>query len=108
MSQHFFNTTYQEKPVIVLIGYDRPMQGFFMVIDYSSGDEEEGYIYSNLFEEETHPNDLGNYQVKLEELGIRITDEMFKELEFDQINRIGNKTVRHSIVDGYYRRQING
>ncbi len=32
MSQHSFNTTLQGRPVIVVVGYGRPLRGFFCLV----------------------------------------------------------------------------
>jgi hypothetical protein len=104
MSRHFFETTYKGKPISILMGYDRPMNGFYMVIDYTH-EADDGYIYSNLSNTDAYPKGLETYRKKLNELGIQVPDEIFKELESDQRRKIGNKTVRHSVVNGQYQRK---
>jgi hypothetical protein len=65
MSQHFYMTdaeVYDEdvsqhlSPVKVLLGYDRPCGGFFMVIEDLSEDGD--IVYSNLFEPDPYPKTL--------------------------------------------------
>jgi len=33
MSQHSFTTTLQGRPVVVVVGYDRPLRGFFCFVE---------------------------------------------------------------------------
>lgn len=106
MSRHYFKTEYQGKAITVLMGYDRPLGGFFMVIE-DSGQEEDEYIYSNLNEEITHPKSLEQYRAKLEQLGIFVPAEMLMEIEADGAALMGNKDVYHSIVNGTHRRVVS-
>lgn len=111
MSRHYFQTTYAEKPVEVLMGFDRPLNGFFMVIDYldePEDDEDDGYIYSNMWEEKPHPDSLTPYLEKLAELNISIPAEMIQEIENDGEIKMGNKDVRHAMVNGTYARTLIG
>lgn len=56
MSQHILNTIMgaTAAPVTVMMGWDRPLQGFFCVVEgiEDGEDEDDGYIYSNLLDEE--------------------------------------------------------
>jgi hypothetical protein len=45
MSQHYFDTSLGDEPITVMLGWDRPLQGYFMLIESTQRD---GYIYSNL------------------------------------------------------------
>ena len=105
MSRHYYKTQYQEKPIIVMMGYDRPFNGFFMVIEQAHQEDDE-YIFSNLFDNNPYPNSLNSYKEVLSELGIFIPDEMFLEVEADAEAKMGNKDVYHSIEDGTHRRVV--
>ncbi|MBQ4840015.1 hypothetical protein [Pseudoalteromonas luteoviolacea] len=105
MSRHYFNTEYQGNAITVLIGYDRPLGGFFMVIENAS-QEEDLYIYSNLYEQVTHPKSLEPYKSKLDQLGIFVPVEMLLEVEADGAALMGNKDVHHSIENGTHRRIV--
>lgn len=128
MSQHFFTTVAviravsdeQNMPVKVTLGYDRPLDGFFMVIEnLSSGefpwleeddgdedDEDDGILYSNLFEAESHPQTLERFRQVLGEFSIELPPAMIDEVECDFIDRVGNRAVRHSLVDGAHVREL--
>ncbi len=112
MSRHYFKTTYAEKPIEVLMGFDRPLDGFFMVIDYLEEpdryDDNDGYIYSNMWEKNPHPDSLTPYLDKLAELDISIPAEMIKEVEIDGQVKMGNKDIRHAVTDGAYTRTVIG
>ena len=45
MSQHFYTSHYQGRTVTVLMGWDRPLQGYFMVVTFNRDDDP---VYSNL------------------------------------------------------------
>lgn len=105
MSRHFYKTEYQGKPVTVTMGYDRPLAGFFMVIEDDDELDDE-YIFSNLNEEIPHPKSLKRYRIKLEQLGICAPEEMLLEVEADGAARMGNKDVYHSIVNGTHHRAV--
>lgn len=111
MSRHYFQTTYAGKPAEVLMGFDRPLDGFFMIIDYldePEDDNEDHYIYSNMREKNPHPPTLTPFLEKLAELDISIPAEMIQEIEIDGAFKTGNKNVRHAVVDGSYTRTFIG
>lgn len=112
MSQHLYPATHQGEPVSVLIGYDRPLKGFFMVIEKATpapviaelptdaDDEEDGYLYSNLADMELVPwfglpPTLDHFLTKLQELDIPAFPNVIAELRADQANNTGNRTVRY-------------
>ncbi|PUA30430.1 MAG: hypothetical protein B0W54_08030 [Cellvibrio sp. 79] len=111
MSRHYFKTEYSGKPVDVLMGFDRPLNGFFMVIDYveePEDEEDDGYIFSNLWQDDPHPKTLRPYLDKLAELKISVPAQMIDEIEADGRLKTGNKDVRHSLVNSTYRRIFIG
>jgi hypothetical protein len=111
MSRHHFQTTHAGKPVEVLMGFDRPCDGFFMMIDYldePEDEDEDRSIYSNMWEKNPHPPSLTPYLEKLAELDISIPAEMIQEIEIDGAFKIGNKSVRHAVVNGTYTRTFIG
>ncbi len=113
MSQHVFPaTTSTGRAVEVLIGYDRPLHGFFLVVEAAeldtvaladwigSGDNEdpEGdcFIYSNLMDIGLidlggHTLDLGYFKAKLALLGIGLPTTIESELQDDLRARAGNR-----------------
>lgn len=116
MSQHRFTTECNGSPISILMGYDYPLDGYFMVIErLSTGTDDvsddkdheaDEYLYSNLYEVESHPKSLACYQQKLAELNIEVPAQMLEEIIEDRAQRVGNKFVRHSFIDGVYFRQV--
>lgn len=112
MSQHLFPaTTATGRAVQVLIGYDRPLNGFFLVVtdtDLDSvaltavveGDDDdhvvEAVVYSNLDDVELYDLggltcDLGYFKAKLSQLGIALPASIETELHEDRRQRVGNR-----------------
>lgn len=87
MPRHEAQTTYNERPVSVTIGYDIPLHGWFMTIepigeDNPDASEESGLIYSNLDDPElvaSHgfASDMGYFRRKLREMHIVMGDDFF-------------------------------
>lgn len=95
MSQHYFNTLTQDgEPVSVLMGWDRPLGHFFLVVEKDTDDDE--YLYSNLDDPQALFNrPLSYYREKLAILGIDVPDSMFVEIERDKAMNTGNRYVWH-------------
>jgi hypothetical protein len=93
MSQHYFETLHQGEMTEVLMGWDQPCQGFFLVISKQS-DEEEPF-YSNLYERNPHPQDLDYFLGVLKRFDITIPQTMINALREDKRSNAGNKHVSH-------------
>lgn len=112
MSQHFFNTTHEGQPIQVLLGWDRPLGHFFLVIEKlpadqtaeagnDEEDEDDGYLYSNLNDDSPFGYDLDYYKAKLKELGITVPQTMFEQILADQAHKVGNRQVWYE-ADGTF------
>ena len=102
MSQHYFITTHDKLETIVTMGWDRPLQGYFMFIEKESDKNEPFWL--NLNEREPHPKTLNQFLMVLDRLGIFLPVQMIDEVWNDGINNCGNKYVWHNVVDGKYQR----
>jgi hypothetical protein len=114
MSQHRFPAKLSSgRAVEVLIGYDRPLHGFYLVVttDYSDpvdsadaidaedDDEYDGcdhFVYSNLddiglIDLNGYTLDLGYFKSKLSMLGIALPRPIEEELQADRVARTGNR-----------------
>ena len=91
MSQHIYQTA---APVLVTLGYDRPLDYVFCTIMTPSG----AVLYSNLDDEDagTSCKNVEYFRDVLEELGLSVPETMFAEVKRDQTNRAGNRVVSHS------------
>ena len=111
LSRHFFSAHYAGTPVTVILGWDRPLGHFFMVIESAvesaSGllggeDEEDGLLYSNLNESEPFGLGLDHFRGVLARLGIQVPEEMFVQVWQDHATNIGNRDVRYQ-PDGSFQ-----
>lgn len=98
MSQHIYPSSYKGLPITILMGWDRPLQGFFMVIEL---EEAEGLIYSNLDDPKLIPfgglpDSLEHFSEKLDELGLSVPQAMIEQIELDAAANVGN---RHVLYD---------
>jgi hypothetical protein len=116
MSQHRFPAhTSTGRAVEVLLGYDRPLHGFFLVVtataqktsvtaDQAKMDDEEDddgdvFVYSNLDDVDLidlidlggQTLDLAYFKGKLALLGIALPSPIEHELHEDRLNRVGNR-----------------
>jgi hypothetical protein len=84
--RHEEQAVMNDRPVMVAVGWDNPVQGYFMTIepidaDNPDADEETGLIYSNLSDEAIPfpgmTKDLDHYKKRLKEKGIVMSDTFF-------------------------------
>lgn len=89
MSQHYYPTFYQGRPILITIGWDKPLGYFFMTIEDEEKREngqEDYIIYSNLDEEKesmAYPTSLHHYQSILKKLDIYFPDYILHEVYDD-------------------------
>ena len=104
MSQHRFETHIRTgQKVEVTIGYDRPLNGFFLVVtdlsqdqNADDGAEEDVFVYSNLDDVDLSALggltlDLDYFKHKLEQLGITLPTTIEYEVQEDRRQRVGNR-----------------
>lgn len=104
MSQHLYQSDYRGQPVTILMGWDRPLQGFFMVIELQ---QTEGYVYCNLDDPELlafggFADNLDHFGRKLAELGLSVPPVMIEQIENDAAGNVGNRHVIYG-CDGQVR-----
>ena len=105
MSQHSFATTFENRPVKVVMGWDRPLQGYFCFVErQDAGAGEAEYLYSNL-DDRALARRMGfspstdYFTEKLMALGIAVPRTMIAEVRLDCAMNIGNRYVRHQADD---------
>ena len=103
MSQHYFSTHHEGVETTVLMGWDRPLKGYFMVIE--KVDDEDLPFWSNLDCVESHPDSLDPFLAVLDQLGIKLPPQMILEVLDDAVQNMGNKRVTHQVVEGVYSRE---
>ncbi|MDC5711130.1 hypothetical protein [Vibrio europaeus] len=85
MSQH----TFKSNGLDVLCGWDRPLQGYFLVIESENQDEP---LYSNLYEQNSHPECFDSYLSVLNRFGLVCPYGLLSRLEEDKVNNVGNES----------------
>jgi hypothetical protein len=102
MSQHFFTTRYEGRSVTVVVGFDRPLRGFFCFVERNdaNGDDDEQFVYSNLDDPKLAgclgmPKSLRYFVKRLDDLGLVVPRSMFDEAECDRLGNVGNRCVWH-------------
>lgn len=93
MSQHQFHTHIDGKPVVVQMGFDRPLGHFHMIV-YEVGQMDDP-IYTNLDQQDGFDLTLDDYRAALSDLGIVVPESMFAQTELDAQQRRGNRAVTH-------------
>lgn len=99
MSQHYFPTSYEGRSVTVVVGFDRPLRGFFCFVERNETDDEE-FVYSNLDDPKlTHcmgiAKTLRHFEKRLGDLGFEVPRSVFTEAAADQRFNVGNRCVWH-------------
>lgn len=100
MSQHSVCTRYQGDEVVVVAGYDRPLNDLFLqVLAHEDAPQviEERVLYSSLHEPQRDWTDINTVSDKLIELGIKVPDSLLEAVSLDQLFHAGNRMVRHHI-----------
>lgn len=102
MSQHHFETVHKDHPITVILGWDRPMQHFFLVIRKPAeltGDPkyffDDEVLYSNLYDTNPFGHDLDYYSEVLRHFQIVVPANMFVQVQRDAIRNVGNRLVKH-------------
>ncbi|WYX24927.1 hypothetical protein WJ969_02650 [Achromobacter xylosoxidans] len=113
MSRHYFNTIHKGFPITVLIGWDRPADYFFLVIekppeliDDTMRVESENFLYSNLHEVDPFGHDLDYYRGVLRHFDIIVPESMFIQVVCDRENHTGNRVVTHRADGAFIERTL--
>ena len=98
MSQHTFETRHHSnRPILIRAGWDRPLRGFFMTVEYTDDGKSDGeteFAYNNLDQAYPHPTTFEPFQMALDRVGLRVPAKMVREIRGDMIDNTGNKVVR--------------
>ncbi|MFT0546134.1 hypothetical protein ACMHYO_07220 [Allopusillimonas ginsengisoli] len=110
MSRHYFDTIHEGFPIIVLLGWDRPMNYFFLVIKKPTALIENTMkiedLYSNLQESDPFNHDLDYYREVLRHFQILVPKSMFIEVQRDVERNIGNRVVKHQADCSFTEREL--
>lgn len=94
---HFESTTEAGDTLLVIMGYDRPLDYVFCTVL----DKDEEVIYSNLDDGDAgiELQDVDYFRPILQKLGVRVPESMFREVKADQRGRVGNRVEVHVADD---------
>jgi hypothetical protein len=97
MSRHHLRTVRDTSPLLVVMGYDRPLNEFFLQLwDDSPGAEAYEPAYSSLDEPAADWRDIATVIRRLEELDVAVPHSMIDAIVTDSVHRAGNRIVEHA------------
>jgi hypothetical protein len=112
MSRHYFDCEHEGQTVRVVLGYDRPLDEFFLQVyrtGFAAGDsfreqlcDEADFLYASMSDYDAPPDDLTYFRSQLKRLGINAPESLFKAVEADAARRTGNLVMVH-FADGTTR-----
>lgn len=98
MSRHHLRTARGASPVLVVMGYDRPLNEFFLQL-WDDGPEAEADepAYSSLDEPAADWRDIATMAQRLVDLGVAVPRSMIDAVVADSVHRAGNRIVEHAL-----------
>lgn len=101
MSRHHLRTIRNGRPWLIVMGYDRPLNEFFLQLwDDTPGVDAEEPAYSSLYEPAADWRDIATVLRRLGELGIEVPRSMTDAVVVDSVQRAGNRIVEHTTNGG--------
>lgn len=98
MSRHHLRTVRAGSPLLVVMGYDRPLNEFFLQLwDDGLEAEADEPAYSSLDEPAADWRDIATVVRRLEELGVAVPRSMIDAVVADGVQRAGNRIVEHAL-----------
>lgn len=98
MSRHQLRTVRGASPLLVVMGYDRPLNEFFLQLwDDSSGVDADEPVYSSLDEPAADWRDIATVVRRLDELDVAVPQSMIEPIVADGVQRAGNRIVEHAL-----------
>jgi len=101
MSRHFFDCDLR-CAVRIRLGYDRPLNEFFLQVERIGADPGQGhspFLYASVDDPFNTGDDLDYYREKLEKLGLVVPESLFQAVEEDAARGVGNRYAQH-FADG--------
>ncbi len=96
MSKHIIRTQIAENEAVVMIGFDRPLQHYHMVVQLDGE-----YIWSNLSLSDGGVSEVDAYLFVLQGFGLDLPDALIDELMCDRLESPGSNKIKDwgSIID---------
>jgi hypothetical protein len=98
MSRHHLRTVRAGSPLLVVVGYDRPLNEFFLQLwDDDPEADADTPVYSSLDEPAADWRDIATVVRRLEELDVAVPHSMIDAVVADGVQRAGNRIVEHAL-----------
>lgn len=100
MSRHSAQTRYLGRELVVVAGYDRPLNELFLQVlgpENEPAPAEECVLYSSIYEPNLDWTDINTVSDKLIELGIVVPGSLLEAVYLDQLFHVGNLVARHHV-----------
>ena len=94
MSRYIFDSTIQNQPVRITVGYDRPTSTFFLTIGWIRPGTDVIECYASDLRLAYDPADVRSIRRFLESLEIKAPESVWNELHHDAATKKGNRVVR--------------
>jgi len=97
MSRHFFDCEHDGRSVRVRLGYDRPLDEYFLHIEFidSGADDEHTVLYASINDPRVDTQNLSYFAGVLAKYGIQVPSSLFQEAAVDSFFHVGNRYVQH-------------
>lgn len=103
MSQH---RIYKDN-LMAIIGYDKPLNGFFLIIEDESDEKNPVELFNNLKQAISHPSDPETFFDVMKEHGFDVNNDIRQALSLDQTFGVMNEICFWEHVDGKLQRKKN-
>jgi hypothetical protein len=98
MSRRYTQARFGDHDVVVVAGYDRPLDMFFLQVLAPHDDISERDIhYSSLEDPQLDWSDINVVAGKLTELGIDVPGSLLEAVYLDQLFQVGNVVAQHDV-----------
>jgi len=98
MSRRSTQARYQGMDVVVVVGYDRPLNALFLQVLAADDDASEQEVhYSSLQDPQIDWTDINVVAAKLTDLGIEVPRCLIEAVYLDQLFQVGNLVARHYV-----------
>ncbi|MFC4311692.1 hypothetical protein ACFPN2_21580 [Steroidobacter flavus] len=95
MSRHIVDAKFEDHPIRVTVGFDRPSNSFYLHIGWVSARTGSVFAYAADLKLAYDPSDWRTIRGFLESQRIVVPESVWTELAFDRATGRGNRVVRH-------------
>ena len=98
MSRRSAQARYRDRDVVVVAGYDRPLDTLFLQVLLADGDASVPEVqYDSLQDPQLDWSDINVVAAKLAELGIDVPISLIEAVYLDQLFQVGNLVAWHHV-----------